>query len=49
MNKKQNIIEICIYVLIIILLLFGIGNVRNDEPSEEPPAAETPNITERVQ
>lgn len=49
MNKKQNIIEICIYVLIIVLLLFGVGKVRKDEQSEELPAVETPNITERVQ
>lgn len=37
MNKKQNIIEICVYVLIIVLLLFGVGKVKKEKPSEKPP------------
>ncbi len=49
MNKKQNIIEICVYVLIIVLLLFGVGKVKTDKPAEEPTKVETPYTMERVQ
>lgn len=49
MNKKQNIIEICVYVLIILLLIFGVGKVKKEKYSENPPAVEVPHTTERVQ
>lgn len=49
MNKKQNIIEICVYVLIILLLIFGMGKVKTEKPSENLPAVEVPYTTERVQ
>lgn len=49
MNKKQNIIEICVYVLIIVLLIFGVGKVKKEKPSAKPPALEVPYTMERVQ
>ena len=50
MNRKQNVIEICIYVVIILLLIFGIGRLKQDEPQETAvPAVETPQEVERVQ
>ena len=49
MNKKQNIIEICVYVLIIVLLIFGVGKVKKEKPSEKPPTIEVPYTMERVQ
>ena len=49
MNKKQNIIEIFVYVLIIVLLIFGVGKVKKEKPSEKPPALEVPYTMERVQ
>lgn len=48
MNRKTNIIEICIYVLIIVLLIFGVGKVKNDEQTDIP-TVEMPQNTERVQ
>lgn len=49
MNKKQYIIEICVYVLIIMLLIFGVGKVKKEKYYENPPAVEVPHTTERVQ
>lgn len=50
MNKKMNVVEICIYVLIIVLLIFGVGKVKKDEqPEINPPAVEMPQNMERVQ
>ena len=50
MNKKMNVVEICIYVLIIVLLIFGVGKVKKDEqPPTNPPAVEVPQNMERVQ
>lgn len=48
MNKKMNVVEICIYVLIIVLLIFGVGKVKNDEQIDIP-TVEMPQNTERVQ
>ena len=51
MNKKMNVVEICIYVLIIVLLIFGVGKVKKEEhPQTTPPAVELPQQNmERVQ
>lgn len=50
MNRKQNVIEICIYVVIILLLIFGVGRLKQDKPQETAvPAVETPREVERVQ
>lgn len=50
MNKKQNVIEICMYILIIILLIFGVGKIHKNEPQKASvPAVEMPQQTERVQ
>lgn len=50
MNKKMNVVEICIYVLIIALLVFGVGKVKKDEQTEvKPSTVEMPQVTERVQ
>lgn len=48
MDKKMNVVEICIYVLIIALLIFGVGNVKNDEQINIP-TVELPQNSERVQ
>lgn len=50
MNKKMNVVEICIYVLIIVLLIFGVGKFKKDDNIEQNiPAVEMPQNTERVQ
>lgn len=50
MNKKMNVVEICIYVLIIVLLIFGVGKLKKDDNTEQNiPAVEMPQNTERVQ
>ena len=50
MNKKQNVIEICMYILIIILLIFGVGKIHKNEPQKVTvPSVEMPQQTERVQ
>lgn len=50
MNKKMNVVEICIYVLIIVLLIFGVGKFKKDDNTEQNiPAVEIPQNTERVQ
>lgn len=50
MNKKMNVVEICIYVLIIVLLIFGVGKFQKDDNTEQNiPAVEMPQNTERVQ
>lgn len=50
MNKKMNVVEICIYVLIIVHLIFGVGKVKKEEqPPTNPPAVEVPQNMERVQ
>lgn len=50
MNKKMNVVEICIYVLIIVLLIFGVGKFKKDDNTEQNiPAMEMPQNTERVQ
>ena len=50
MNKKQNVIEICMYILIILILLFGVGKIRKNEPQKRNvPSVEVPQQTERVQ
>lgn len=50
MNKKMNVVEICIYVLIIVLLIFGVGKFKKDDnPEQNIPAVEMPQNTERVQ
>lgn len=50
MNKKMNVVEICIYVLIIVLLIFGVGKFKKDDNTEQNiPAVEMPQNTERVQ
>lgn len=51
MNKKMNVVEICIYVLIIVLLIFGVGKVKKEEQLQTtPPAVELPQQNmERVQ
>lgn len=50
MNKKMNVVEICIYLLIIVLLIFGVGKVKKDkQPEANPPAVEMPQNMERVQ
>ena len=50
MNKKMNVVEICIYVLIIVLLIFGVGKFKKDDNTEQNiPAGEIPQNTERVQ
>ena len=50
MNRKQNVIEICIYVVIILLLIFGAGRLKQDESQETAvPAVETPQEVEHVQ
>lgn len=48
MNKKTNVVEICIYVLIIALLIFGVVKVKNNEQINIP-TVEMPQNTERVQ
>ena len=49
MNKK-NVIEICVYIIIIALLLFGIGKRKNTEPPDiTVPTVEMPEYTDRVQ
>lgn len=50
MNKKMNVVEICIYMLIIVLLIFGVGKFKKDDNTEQNiPAVEMPQNTERVQ
>lgn len=50
MNKKMNVVEIRIYVLIIVLLIFGVGKFKKDDNTEQNiPAVEMPRNTERVQ
>lgn len=50
MNKKMNVVEICIYVLIIVLLIFGVGKFKKDDNTEQNiPTVEMPQNTERVQ
>lgn len=49
MNKK-NVIEICVYILIIMLLIFGVGKISKDETSVTAiPTIEAPQTIERVQ
>ena len=46
MNRKMNVVEICIYVL----LIFGVGKFKKDDNTEQNiPAVEMPQNTERVQ
>lgn len=50
MNRKMNVVEICIYVLIIVLLIFGVGKFKKDDNTEQNiPAVEMPQNTKRVQ
>lgn len=50
MNRKMNVVEICIYVLIIVLLIFGVGKFKKDDNTEQNiPTVEMPQNTERVQ
>ena len=50
MNRKMNVVEICIYVLIIVLLIFGVGKFKKTiTPEQNIPAVEMPQNTERVQ
>lgn len=48
MNNKMNVVEICVYVLIIALLIFGVGKVKNTEQITVP-TVEMPQNTDRVQ
>ena len=49
MNKKKNVIEICVYIVIILLLMFGVGKMRDKGQDATVPAVEVPQNTERVQ
>ena len=46
----MNVVEICIYVLIIVLLILGVGKFQKDDNTEQNiPAVEMSQNTERVQ
>ena len=50
MNRKMNVVEICIYVLIIVLLIFGVGKFKKDDNIEQNiPSEQMPQNKERVQ
>ena len=45
MKKKQHVIEIIVYVLILLLLIFGVKNLRDEKAQTKDitiPAVETP-------
>lgn len=35
MNKKKNVVEICIYIVVIVLLVFGVDKLQNDNKIKE--------------
>jgi len=51
MNRKQNVLEICCYVVALILLLLYCKFGKSPDKTMEivTPAIETPQITDRVQ
>lgn len=51
MNKKQNVLEICCYIvaLILLFLYWNFGNSSKRVFNKEPVTIETPIVIERVQ
>lgn len=51
MNRKQNVLEICCYVVALILLLLycKFGRPPDKTIKNVPPTIETPQIIDRVQ